>query len=185
MARLDGPGGVGGRGWLRMRDGRSKTALIINHRMIHSIVPSPSVRSSVPPQNQIPERKLELSRKRSPLLPGESLPRPCEGGNLSPLEPSPSSRSLTLPSALSRMPETLHLLHRKPSHTSTYTPEPATAFILVRSFVLPLHDAAADSADLARGKLYFSTTFFPRHRAAPRRVDPSSWPHGLSIFEKL
>jgi len=36
---------VGDGGWLRMRDGRSKTAPIINHRMIHSIVPSPLARA--------------------------------------------------------------------------------------------------------------------------------------------
>lgn len=162
-----------------MRDGRSKTALIINHRMIHSIVPSPSVRSSVPPQNQIPERKLELSRKRSPLL-----PRPCEGGNLSPLEPSPSPR-LTLPPVLSfaRCPRpSISLTANHPTHPLTLLNQPPLSSSSVRSSLL---DAAADSADLARGKLYFSTTFFPRRRAAPHRVDPSPWPHGLSIFEKL
>lgn len=148
--------------------------------MIHSIVPSPSVRSSVPPQNQIPERKLELSRKRSPLLPGESLPRPCEGGNLSPLEPSPVPATHLTP-ARSRMPETLHLPHRKPSHTSTYTPEPATAFILVRSFFLS--STPLQIASISRAVNFI----FPRHFSldvVPRRT--ASTPHrGPTVYRYL
>lgn len=150
-----------------MRDGRSKTAPIINHRMIHSIVPSPRGRAFVPPQNQILERKLELSRKRSPPLPGESLPRPYEGGNLSPLEPG-------RPRALSHT-RAISLARRKPSHTSTYTPEPTAAFILVRSFLLLLDTARARIAPISRAVNFI----FPRHfplDVAPRSPLPPALP---------
>jgi len=142
-----------------MRDGRSKTAPIINHRMIHSIVPSPSVRSSVPPQNQIPERKLELSRKRSPLLPGESLPRPCEGGNLSPLEPSPPPPPDSPYPALfshardppSPLPQTIPHIHLHSWTSHRFHPRP---------FVLPLLDAAPlQIAPISRAVNFI----FPRH----------------------
>lgn len=170
---------VGGGGWLRMRDGRSKTAPIINHRMIHSIVPSPRVRSFVPPQNQIPERKLELSRKRSPLLPGESLPRPCEGGNLSPLEPG-RPRDSPYPLARSHARPAISLAANHPTHPLTLLNQPPLSSS-VRSFLLS--STPLQIAPISRAVNFI----FPRHfpLAAPHRVDPLPRPRGLSIFEKL
>lgn len=91
----------------------------------------------------------------------------------------PSPR-LTLPPRSLACP-TRHLPRRKPSHTSTYTPEPATAFILVRSFLLS--STPLQIAPISRAVNFI----FPRHfsLAAPHRVDLLSRPHGLSIFEKL
>lgn len=63
-----------------MRDGGSKTATdnkSYDDTFYRSIGEHSST-VSFPPERQILQRKLELSRERSPLLPGESLPRPCE-----------------------------------------------------------------------------------------------------------
>jgi len=81
-----------------------------------------------------------------------------------------------LTTALSRMPETLHLPHRKPSHTSTYTPEPATAFILVRSFFLsstPLQIAPISCAVNFIFPRHFSLDVMPRRTASTPHLGPT------------
>lgn len=85
---------------------------IINHTMIHSIVPSASPSRL---KRKILERKLELPRERSPLLAGREVASSSRGGNLSLLEP------------------TIHQ-PRHPSTTqdpSTRLPTPSTFLILV------------------------------------------------------
>lgn len=192
LARLDlgrhRDPGVDGGGWLWMRDGRSKTAPIINHRMIHSIVPSPSVRSSSKPD---PGEKARAFSKEITSAAGRELAsslRRRQSITLgTPARPPPIHLTPVLSLFISRMPDppspspqTIPHIHLYSWTSHRFHPRP---------FVLPLHDVAADSADLARGKLYFSTTFFPRHCAAPLRIDPLPCTlhllHGLSIFEKL
>lgn len=184
-----GGGRVGGRGWLRMRDGRSKTAPIINHRMIHSIVPSP--RTSVPSfllktrsrreSSSFLERDHLCCRERACLvLAKEAIYHPWN-----PVVPathltSTISRSLFL--SVSRLrTNPSHLPRRKPSHTSTYTPEPATAFILVRSFLL--FSTPLQIAPISRVVNFI----FPRHPPSPPlpQYRIVSLPRGLSILEKL
>lgn len=115
---------------------------IINHTMIHSIVPSPSGSLlSVPPGSEILERKLELSRERSPLPLEERLPRPRE-------EAIYHSWNLPSRSPLACFPRP-HGHRLSPTHASTCASEPSTFFIHVRSFPMPL-----DTVDLSRCTLF-------------------------------
>lgn len=83
---------------------------IINHTMIHSIVPSASPSRL---KRKILERKLELPRERSPLLAeGERLPRPREEAiyhswNLLSTNPATPQPHKTLPRASQHHPPSL------------------------------------------------------------------------------
>lgn len=159
-----------------MRDGRSKTAPIINHRMIHSIVPSPSVRSSSKPD---PGEKARAFSKEITSAAGRELASSLRRrqsitlGTRPVLRDSPYPRVLSIFLSLSLAP---HLPRRKPSHTSTYTPEPATAFILVRSFFL--FTTLPQIAPISRAvnfifPRHFSLDVVPRRFAStPRRALP-------------
>lgn len=177
MARLDAWKRWGCAGaWLRMRDGRSKTAPIINHRMIHSIVPSPEPfvpafllkTRSRRESSSFLERDHLCCRERARFASSRlaSASRPCEGGNLSPSEPGPSPRALRMPDP------SLSLAANHPTHPLTLLNQPPAFILLVRSRrSSSLLLDAADSADLARAvNFIFPRHFSPDavlHRAAP------------------
>lgn len=137
LARLDlgrDPGFDGG-GWLRMRDGRSKTAPIINHRMIHSIVPSPSVRSSSKPD---PGEKARAFSKEITSAAGRELASSLRRRQSITLGIPARSPRLTLPSlslsfSLSHVRSSISLAANHPAHPLTLLNQPPLSSSSVRS----------------------------------------------------